>query len=139
LSAKVEQLLRRDQRVVNFCDDTGEAQVYQEFNGNGSEDNQAELNYINGQGNYQNRGFNLNYRNHLNLSYRSTNVENPQDQVYPAQTGSQGQQFQAKPFVPRQRNFNNKPFVPKPQTQGNGYNQGGFQQKPQFNNFQGSY
>ncbi|OAO89277.1 hypothetical protein AXX17_ATUG02320 [Arabidopsis thaliana] len=42
LSAKVEQLLRRDQRVVNFCDDIGEAQVYQEFSGNGSEDNQAE-------------------------------------------------------------------------------------------------
>ncbi|KAG7559335.1 hypothetical protein ISN45_Aa05g009320 [Arabidopsis thaliana x Arabidopsis arenosa] len=94
LTAKVEQLLKRDQRAVNCCEDSGKGPVHQEFNGDGSDDLQAELNFVNGYGNYQNRGFNQNYRNHPNLSYRSTNVENPQDQVYPTQAGSQGQQFQ---------------------------------------------
>jgi len=72
--------------------------VHQEFSGDGSEDLQAEMNFVNGYGNYQNRGFNQNYRNHPNLSYRSTNVENPQDQVYPTQAGSQGQKFQPYGF-----------------------------------------
>ncbi|XP_023634271.1 uncharacterized protein LOC111829410 [Capsella rubella] len=136
LTAKVEQLLKRDQRMVNYCDDSGKAQAYQEFIGDGSEDFQAELNYVNNfQGNYQNKGFNQNYRSHPNLSYRSTNVENPQDQVYPAQMGSQGQQFQPKTFPSGNGNFSNKVFVPKPHVAG----QSGFQQKPQFSNFKGGY
>ncbi|XP_019093237.1 PREDICTED: uncharacterized protein LOC109129440 [Camelina sativa] len=57
-----------------------------------------ELNYVGGQGNYQNHGFNQNYRNHPNLSYRSTIIENPQDQVYPPhiQQGNFPQGFQNK-------------------------------------------
>lgn len=38
-------------------------------------DGTKDISYI--QGNYQNRGFNQNYRNYPNLFYRSTNVENP--------------------------------------------------------------
>ena len=72
--------------------------VHQEFSGDGSEDLQAEMNFVNGYGNYQNGWFNQNYKNHPNLSYRSTNVENPQDQVYPTQAGSQGQKFQPNGF-----------------------------------------
>ncbi|KAG7527998.1 hypothetical protein ISN45_Un195g000010, partial [Arabidopsis thaliana x Arabidopsis arenosa] len=61
---------------------------------------------------------------HPNLSYRSTNVANPQDQIYPQQ-----QQNQSKPFVPY-----NHGFVPKQQFSG-GYQQHtpppGFAQQPQ--------
>ena len=98
LSAKVEQLLRRDKKSVNFCEDSSKGMVHQEFSGDGFEDLQAEMNFVNGYGNYQNRGFNLNSRNHPNLSYRSTNVENPQDQVYATQAGSQGYKFQPYGF-----------------------------------------
>ena len=66
---------------------------------------------MNGQGFVQNKVFNKNYRSHPNLSYRSTNVENPQDQVYPEQVVGQSQ-----------NRF-----------------QGGFQQKQPLNNFQTSY
>ena len=45
------------------------------------------------QGGY-NKGFNNFKQSHPNLSYRSTNVANPHDQVYPSQ-----QQNQPKPFV----------------------------------------
>jgi len=31
LSAKVEQLLRRDQKVVNFCEDSSKGMVHQEY------------------------------------------------------------------------------------------------------------
>lgn len=44
----------------------------------------ADVNYIGGQGNYHNMGFNQNFENHQNLlSYRSNNMENPKDQIYP--------------------------------------------------------
>jgi len=49
------------------------------------------------------------------MSYRSTNVANPQDQVYPQQQ----QQNQPKPFVPYNQS---QGFVPKQQFQG-GYQQ----------------
>jgi len=68
LSAKVEQLMRRDQKSVNFCEDSSKGMVHQEFSGDGSEDLQAEINFVNGYGNYQNGGFNQNYKNHPNLS-----------------------------------------------------------------------
>jgi len=43
----------------------------------------AEISYVQNQGGY-NKGYN-NYRPNPNLSYRSTNVTNPQDQVYAQQ------------------------------------------------------
>jgi len=51
------------------------------------------------------------YKPNLNLSYRSTNVANPQDQVYPPQ------QNQCKPFVQY-----NQGYVSKQQFNG-GYQQ----------------
>lgn len=62
---------------MNYCDNSGDDHEYQEYVGHGSDEMQAALNYVNGQSNYQNKGFNPNYMNHPNLSYRSTNVENP--------------------------------------------------------------
>ncbi|XP_019089193.1 PREDICTED: uncharacterized protein LOC109127995 [Camelina sativa] len=73
-----------------------------------------------GQGNFQNRGFNQNFRNHPNLSYRSNNVENPQDQVYPT--------------LPQQNNF-----AQGFQNKSTGFGGSNFQQKPQVNNFTQGY
>lgn len=61
----------------------------------------ADVNYIGGQGNYHNMGFNQNFENHQNLlSYRSNNMENPKDQIYPVWVNIQGKsdynQFQSK-------------------------------------------
>ncbi|XP_010518651.1 PREDICTED: uncharacterized protein LOC104793929 [Camelina sativa] len=78
------------------------------------------MNYIRGQGNFQNRGFNQNFRNHPNLSYRSNNVENPQDQVYSPR--------------PQQGNF-----AQDFQNNGTGFGGLNFQQKPQGNNFSQGY
>ncbi|CAA7045236.1 unnamed protein product [Microthlaspi erraticum] len=49
-----------------------------------------DVNYIHSQGYY---------KNNPNMSYRSTNVENPQDQVYPPQanTSGQGKMYPTKP------------------------------------------
>ncbi|KAG7530591.1 hypothetical protein ISN45_Un28g000010, partial [Arabidopsis thaliana x Arabidopsis arenosa] len=80
---------------------------YQVKDGEGNQ--LEEVNYINNnQGGY--KGYNNFKTNNSNLSYRSTNVANPQDQVYPPQQ----QQGQNKPFVPY-----NQGFVPKQQFQGN--------------------
>ncbi|KAL1204105.1 hypothetical protein V5N11_026603 [Cardamine amara subsp. amara] len=112
LTAKVNLLLRGNQKSVHLVDEDGSAPISQDF-----EDDDAgiqEVNYVSGQGYVQNRGFSPNYRNHPNLSYRSTNVENPEDQVYPQQGGinqlphAQGfQKFyssntQGKQYVPNQ-------------------------------------
>jgi len=64
-----------------------------------------------------------NYRPYPNLSYRSTNVANSQDQVYPQQ---QQQQNQPKLFVSYNQS---QGFIPKQQFQG-GYQQQ--QQQPGF-------
>ncbi|CAA7030138.1 unnamed protein product [Microthlaspi erraticum] len=66
-----------------------------DFMRDGTEENLEEVNYIGG--NYGNRGFNPPFRAHPNLSYRSNNVENPNDQVYPNQGAYQGGQYQSKP------------------------------------------
>ncbi|KAG7585617.1 Retrotransposon gag domain [Arabidopsis thaliana x Arabidopsis arenosa] len=68
-----------------------------------------EVSYVQNQGGY-NKGYNNYKQNNPNLSYRSTNVANPQDQVYPPQ-----QQTQPKPFVPYNQG---QGFVPKQQFQG---------------------
>ncbi|XP_010475339.1 PREDICTED: uncharacterized protein LOC104754767 [Camelina sativa] len=96
LTTKVDLLLKRDQQAVNMCD--GQTGAYQQVGVNSGFEGTEELNYVGGQGNYQNHGFNQNYRNHPNLSYRSTNVENPQDQLYPPhnQQGNFPQGFQNK-------------------------------------------
>jgi len=75
----------------------------------GGNDQTEELCYIQNQGGF-NKGYN-NYKPNLNLSYLSTNVANPQDQVYPPQ------QNQSKPFVQY-----NQGYAPKQQLNG-GYQQ----------------
>uniref|UniRef100_A0A1J3HJF2 Retrotransposon gag domain-containing protein n=1 Tax=Noccaea caerulescens TaxID=107243 RepID=A0A1J3HJF2_NOCCA len=85
LNDKFYKMISGQQKHVHFvCEDD----VVEE-----EEETQVEeVNYINNQGGYQ-KGF-INYKNNPNLSYRSTNVENPQDQVYPPQPSQQqgGQQ-----------------------------------------------
>ncbi|XP_010462887.1 PREDICTED: uncharacterized protein LOC104743516 [Camelina sativa] len=96
LTAKVNLLLKKDQQNVNLCEE--HAGGYANFRVETYLEGTEEMNYIGGQGNYQNRGFNQNFRNHPNLSCRSNNVENPQDQVYPPrpQESNYAQGFQNK-------------------------------------------
>ncbi|KAG5378602.1 hypothetical protein IGI04_026444 [Brassica rapa subsp. trilocularis] len=57
----------------------------------------ADVNYIGGQGNYHNMGFNQKFENHQNLlCYRSNNMKNPKDQIYPPMGKSDYNQFQSK-------------------------------------------
>ncbi|KAL1197950.1 hypothetical protein V5N11_013638 [Cardamine amara subsp. amara] len=84
LTAKVDMLLKARRRPLNVIENHA---YYDEVDGT------KEIHFLGGQGNFQNRGFNENYRNHLNLSYQSNNFENPTDQVYPLRN------TQAKPFV----------------------------------------
>ncbi|XP_010490352.1 PREDICTED: uncharacterized protein LOC104768120 [Camelina sativa] len=114
LTAKVNLLLKRDHQNVNLCEE--HAGGYVDFGAKTYLMGTEEVNYLGGHGNFQNRGFNQNFRNHPNLSYRSTNVENPQDQIYPPR--------------PQQNNFT-QGF----QTKGTGFGGSNFQQKPQANNF----
>ncbi|XP_010431083.1 PREDICTED: uncharacterized protein LOC104715368 [Camelina sativa] len=81
LNDKMDKMLLATQKPVHFVTESDVYQGYQE----GMEacvEGQEEVNYVGGQGYNK---FNPNYRNHPNLSYRSTNVENPQDQSYPPQ------------------------------------------------------
>jgi len=104
LNDKLDRILLSQQKHVHFLVDDEQYQV-QDGEGNQLE----EVSYINNnQGGY--KGYNNFKTNNPNLSYRSTNVANPQDQVYPPQQ----QQGQNKPFVPY-----NQGFVPKQQFQGN--------------------
>ncbi|KAG7559357.1 Retrotransposon gag domain [Arabidopsis thaliana x Arabidopsis arenosa] len=89
LNEKLDKLLLSQQKHVHFLLDDEQYQV-QDGEGNQLE----EVSYINNQGGY--KGYNNFKTNNPNLSYRSTNVANPQDQVYPPQQ----QQGQNKPFVP---------------------------------------
>ncbi|KAG7559312.1 hypothetical protein ISN45_Aa05g009070 [Arabidopsis thaliana x Arabidopsis arenosa] len=103
LNEKLDKLLLNQQKPVHFLVDDDQYQV-QDGEGNQLE----EVSYINNQGGY--KGYNNFKTNNPNLSYRSTNVANPQDQVYPPQQ----HQGQNKPFVPY-----NQGFAPKQQFQGN--------------------
>ncbi|KAG7552349.1 Retrotransposon gag domain [Arabidopsis thaliana x Arabidopsis arenosa] len=89
LNEKLDKLLLSQQKPVHFLFDDDQYQV-QDGEGNQLE----EVSYINNQGGY--KGYNNFKTNNPNLSYRSTNVANPQDQVYPPQQ----HQGQNKPFVP---------------------------------------
>ncbi|XP_010436713.1 PREDICTED: uncharacterized protein LOC104720520 [Camelina sativa] len=103
LNNKMDKMLSANQKQVHFVND---CELYQE----GMEacvEGQEEVNYVGGQGYNK---FNPNYRNHPNLSYRSTNVEIPQDQTYPPQK---------PPCFPSQPNYQPKPqgnYHAKPQT-----------------------
>ncbi|KAG7588690.1 Reverse transcriptase domain [Arabidopsis suecica] len=118
LNDKLDKILLTQQKQVHYIT---EEEHYQIQEGENTQD--AEVSYIQNQGGY-NKGYNPYKPAHPNLSYRSTNVANPQDQVYPQQ-----QQNQSKPFVPY-----NQGFVPKQQFSG-GYQQHnpphGFAQQPQ--------
>ncbi|KAG7552350.1 Aspartic peptidase domain superfamily [Arabidopsis thaliana x Arabidopsis arenosa] len=103
LNEKLDKLLLNQQKPVHFLFDDDQYQV-QDGEGNQLE----EVSYINNQGGC--KGYNNFKTNNPNLSYRSTNVANPQDQVYPPQQ----HQGQNKPFVPY-----NQGFAPKQQFQGN--------------------
>ncbi|KAG7532294.1 F-box domain [Arabidopsis thaliana x Arabidopsis arenosa] len=94
LTQKVNLLLAREQQTIKALEETFD-----------EDDDQEEVNYIGGQGGY--RGFNPNYRNHPNLSYRSNNVENPQDMVYPPR--QQGNLNKPSTFA----NYPPKPAVPQ--------------------------
>ncbi|KAG7633122.1 Retrotransposon gag domain [Arabidopsis suecica] len=114
LHDKIDKLLQVQQKHVHFASVDEVFQIQE-----GENDQGAEICYVQNQGVY-NKGYN-NYRPNPNLSYRSTNVANPQDQVYPQQ---QQQQNQPKPFVTYNQS---QGFIPKQQFQG-GYQQ----QQPQL-------
>ncbi|KAG7556943.1 Retrotransposon gag domain [Arabidopsis suecica] len=118
LNDKLDKFLLTQQKQVHYITEEEHYQIQE-----GENTQAAEVSYIQNQGGY-NKGYNPYKPAHPNLSYRSTNVANPQDQVYPQQ-----QQNQSKPFVPY-----NQGFVPKQQFSG-GYNQHnpppGFAQQPQ--------
>ncbi|CAA7019756.1 unnamed protein product [Microthlaspi erraticum] len=126
-TAKVNLLMKASQKSVHFVDETDDTPISQEFGGEEDEDDQMEVNYVSGQAFGQNRGFNQNYRNHPNMSYRSTNVENPQDQVYLPRSNQNQQGFQ-KSYP---NSFQEKTFAPNQNR-----SQGGNQQKAQFSNQQ---
>ncbi|KAG7536911.1 Retrotransposon gag domain [Arabidopsis suecica] len=90
INDKLDKLLQVQQTHVHFVSQEEPFQVQE-----GENDQSAEISYVQNQSSY-NKGYN-NYQPNLNLSYRSPNVANPQDQVYPPQ---QQQQHQPKPFVP---------------------------------------
>ncbi|KAG7528836.1 hypothetical protein ISN45_Un110g000010, partial [Arabidopsis thaliana x Arabidopsis arenosa] len=109
LHDKIDILLQVQQKHFHFASEDEVFQIQEGENNQG-----AEISYVQNQGGY-NKGYN-NYRPNPNLSYRSTNVANPQDQVYPQH---QLQQNQPKPFVTYNQS---QGFVPKQQFQG-GYQQ----------------
>ncbi|KAG7543334.1 Retrotransposon gag domain [Arabidopsis thaliana x Arabidopsis arenosa] len=118
LNDKLDKLLFTQHKQVHYIT---EEEHYQIQEGENTQD--VEVSYVQNQGGY-NKGYNPYKPAHPNLSYRSTNVANPQDQIYPQQ-----QQNQSTPFSPY-----NQGFVPKQQFSG-GYQQHnpppGFAQQPQ--------
>ena len=77
--------MRAQKRSVNLLES---------YEFNDEEDQTEEINFLGGQGNYQNRGFNPNFRNHPNLSDRSTNIENPGHYFYPPRSTQNKGNFQ---------------------------------------------
>ncbi|KAG7592857.1 Retrotransposon gag domain [Arabidopsis thaliana x Arabidopsis arenosa] len=114
LNDKIDKMILTNQKPVHFISESDVYQGYQE-NMEGCLEGQEEVNYVGGQGYNK---FNPNYRNHPNLSYRSTNVENPQDQSYPPLK---------PPGFTQQPNYQPKPqgnYQPKPQAYHQHQNQG---------------
>ncbi|KAG7572472.1 Ribonuclease H-like superfamily [Arabidopsis suecica] len=118
LNDKLDKILLTQQKQVHYITEEEHYQIQE-----GENTHDVEVSYVQNQGG-DNKGYNPYKPAHPNLSYRSTNVANPQDQIYPQQ-----QQIQSKPFVPY-----NQGFVPKQQFSG-GYQQHnpppGFAQQPQ--------
>ncbi|CAA7041379.1 unnamed protein product [Microthlaspi erraticum] len=54
--------MKAQQKSVHFVDENDDTPISQEFGGEEDEDDQMEVNYVNGQAFVQNRGFNSNYR-----------------------------------------------------------------------------
>ncbi|KAG7572502.1 Integrase catalytic core [Arabidopsis suecica] len=102
LHDKLDKILLTQQKQVHYITEEEHYQIQE-----GESTHAAEVSYIQNQGGY-NKGYNPYPHAHPNLSYRSMNVANPHDQVYPQQ-----QQNQSKPFVPY-----NQGFVPKQQFSG---------------------
>ncbi|KAG7556870.1 Retrotransposon gag domain [Arabidopsis suecica] len=102
LNDKLDKILLTQQKQVHYITEEEHYQIQE-----GESTHAAEVSYIQNQGGY-NKGYNPYPHAHPNLSYRSTNVANPHDQVYPQQ-----QQNQSKPFVQY-----NQGFVPKQQFSG---------------------
>ncbi|XP_023636059.1 uncharacterized protein LOC111829974 [Capsella rubella] len=107
LNDKLDKFLMNQQKNVYFVQ---EEETFQPNDGDCA--NNEEVSYIQNQGGYQ-KGYN-NYKPNPNLSCRSTNVANPQDQVYPPQQ----QQFKNKPYV----GFNQKQAF-QPQSHPSGFQQ----------------
>jgi len=105
MNDKLNKLLLVQQKHIHFLGDDEMFQVQ-----DGETLQSEEVSYVQNQGGY-NKGFKNFKQNHPNLSDKSTNVANPQDQVYPSQ-----QQNQPKPFVPYNQG---QGYVPKQQYQGN--------------------
>ena len=108
LNEKIDILLQVQKKHVHFASKDELFHVQE-----GQNDQCVEMSYVQNQGVYKKK-YN-NYRPNPNLSYRSTNVAYPQDQVYPQQQPQQ----QPKLFVPYNQD---QGFVPKQQFQG-GYQQ----------------
>ncbi|KAL1208796.1 hypothetical protein V5N11_010476 [Cardamine amara subsp. amara] len=119
LHDKIDMLILSQQKQIHYVCEEEQSQVHV-----GESDQLEEISYIQNQGGY-NKGF-VNYKANPNLSYRSTNVANPQDQVYPPQQ----QQHQNKHFVPYNQN---QGYAPNPQYQ-NGYQQQTLNAPPGFAN-----
>ncbi|XP_023644460.1 uncharacterized protein LOC111832385 [Capsella rubella] len=101
---KLDKLLMSQQRNIHFFYEEDPFQIL-----DGEEEQSEEISFIHNQGGY-NKGYNP-YKQNPNLSYRSTNVANPQDQVYIPP--KQQQQGQNKPFVPYNEGyvFNSKQLL----------------------------
>jgi len=116
LNEKLNKLLVAQQKQIHYITDEEHFQMQE-----GGNDQTKESCYIQNQGGF-NKGYN-NYKPNPNLSYKSTNVANPHDHVYPPQLN------QSKPFVQY-----NQGYVPKQQFN-RGYQQHnpppGFTQQPQ--------
>lgn len=99
LKNMVNLILKNLQRTINVCDVIPDscAEVYQESDAVGFNDQDEEVNYIGAQCFYQNRGHGNNFMNNSNMSFINPNVENPQNQVHPPQN---------KPFQPKSQNPN---------------------------------
>jgi len=111
LNDRIDKLVLAQQRNVYYITEEELTQLQ-----DGENLTIEEVSYLQNQGGY-NKGFNNYKPPHPNLSYRSNNVANPQDQVYPPQN----QPTQAKPFVPYNQGYNQKQNFGPP----------GFTQQPQ--------
>jgi len=118
LNDKIDKLVLAQQRNVHYITEEELTQLQE-----GENLTIEEVSYLQNQGGY-NKGYNNYKPPHPNLSYRSNNVANPQDQVYPPQN----QPPQAKPFIPYNQGYNQKQNFGPP----------GFTQQPQQTSAQDS-